>query len=127
MSIKEVFYISIFGVLGVLARFATNLTVNSILPDYHFLATLFVNLLGSFLIGALWILVSEKGFVSPQVFIMLAVGFLGGFTTFSSFSLDVLRLFESREYVKALVYMALSPVIGVVLAFLGAFVARRYI
>ena len=86
-------------------------------------STFLVNVLGSLVIGLLWGLFERLNF-SPLLRIFLFVGILGGFTTFSSFSLENLNLIRDGEYRIALIYILLTNVVGLSLAFCGYFLAR---
>lgn len=123
----NVFYISLFGILGVLSRYYITLGVNHILrPSYPY-ATFLINIIGSFLIGILYVIGIEKSLISQEVRIGLMVGFLGGFTTFSSFSLEVIRLCEETKYGFAFTYAASSLFLGFGSTFFGMSLARRLI
>jgi CrcB protein len=82
-------------------------------------ATLGVNLLGSLLIGLLAALLLKNGEMDRPVWLFLAVGLLGGFTTFSAFSLDLLRMLEGGRPLAAASYAALSVLGGLALAGAG--------
>jgi CrcB protein len=75
--------------------------------------TLVVNVLGCFALGALAGYEVRVGAMPPALRMGLVVGFLGGFTTFSSFGLETVRLLHGGEAVRALVYVALSNVVGI--------------
>jgi CrcB protein len=70
--------------------------------------TLIVNVLGSFIIGALMETMAQKWQVSREVSAFMVTGFLGGFTTFSAFSFDVLKLVDTNQYFPAVAYVLLS-------------------
>ena len=86
-------------------------------PDFPW-GTFAVNLLGSFAMGILMGAVAHYVVVGPQLRLFFAVGFLGGFTTFSSFSLDAVVLFERGDWLAGIAYVG-----GSVLAALAAFCA----
>lgn len=90
-----VLYIALFGALGCLARYFLSGWVYDLIGSVLPYGTLAVNAIGAFLIG----LVMEFGLrsttVSPELRIGLTIGFLGGFTTFSTFSYETFRLLES--------------------------------
>src|SRR5690606_10378124 len=89
--------IGLGGMLGTLLRFATGSWVSSHFPQHFYGATLAVNLVGCLLIGYLYGLFLMRPEVPEAVRAGLMVGFLGGLTTFSSFSLDTLRLLETGQ------------------------------
>ena len=86
--------------------------------------TLAVNLVGSFLIGLLATLADEVGSLSSQARIFLVAGVLGGFTTFSSLSLEALRLAEQGLPVRAALNMLISMALGPAAALVGVVVGR---
>jgi CrcB protein len=86
--------------------------------------TLTVNLLGCFLIGLLATLADDVRSIGPDARVFLVVGVLGGFTTFSSFSLDALRLGERDELLRAVVYVGASVGAGLVAATVGIAAGR---
>ncbi|OFZ55921.1 MAG: hypothetical protein A2428_01990 [Bdellovibrionales bacterium RIFOXYC1_FULL_54_43] len=121
----QILYIAGFGVLGVLARYYSGLFVEKVLfpPFPH--GTFLVNVAGSFLVGAIYVLTAERMAVTPELRLGIMVGFLGGFTTFSSYCLEAIKLLEAAEYFYAALYFGLSPVLGVFAAFGGIFLARK--
>jgi fluoride exporter len=84
------------------------------------MATMVVNVLGSFAMGFLFILLVNRTSFSP----LLMTGVLGGFTTFSAFSLDALRLWEGGQGLHALLYVLGSVILSLVAVALGAALAR---
>ena len=89
--------------------------------------TLSVNVLGSFVLGLLAILLTEKIPVDESIRLGLMTGMLGAFTTFSAFAMDTLGLIESGAIVRALVYMTASVLLCVVAAWAGILIAKQII
>jgi CrcB protein len=85
-------------------------------------ATLFVNILGSFLMGVMVVVLANKGGTRFAPFLM--VGVLGGFTTFSAFSLDAITLFERGQFWQSACYVLASVVLSVTALFAGLVLAR---
>lgn len=83
------------------------------------LGTIVVNVLGSFMLGVLVELSALTWSPSPEVRVMLVVGMLGAFTTFSTFSLDVVSLGTRGEWVQLGFYMGLSVALSVVALYMG--------
>jgi CrcB protein len=102
------------GALGSGARFLVYQTLMPLLGPAFPWATITVNILGSLLMGA--VVEASSSWVAGSALwrTFLATGVLGGFTTFSAFSLDVFELFERRQTALALVYIAASIVVSVV-------------
>ena len=102
--------VALGGALGALARYGISTWVFAI-SSYKFpYATLAVNVLGSFLMGILFVLIIEKAALPAEMRSLLMIGFLGAFTTFSTFSLDALGLWQNGHLFLALVY-ALGTVV----------------
>jgi CrcB protein len=117
--------IAIGGVLGCWARYAmTNLVQAVYGRDFPY-ATLSINVLGSFLMGFLFIETLERLTIAPYVRIGILTGVLGGFTTFSTFAMESLLLAEQGEATKSILYVGLSLVLGVGGAVFGAYIARN--
>ena len=102
--------VAIGGALGAMARYGVSTLVFDASTQRFPYATLSVNVLGSFLMGILFVLIVEKGLLPPEMRSILMVGFLGAFTTFSTFSLDALGLWQNGHLLLALVY-ALGTVV----------------
>ena len=86
--------------------------------------TLAVNVIGGFLMGLFIELLARRFEGSPELRLFVAIGILGGFTTFSSFSLDVAVLWERGELAIALSYMLASVILSIGALFLGLWLAR---
>ena len=117
--IPVVVAVSIGGIAGTLLRFAAGNWNNANWPRYFYTATLAVNIVGCLLIGILYGLFLIRPEVPFEVRAGLIVGFLGGLTTFSSFSLDTVRLLESGQVPLALGYAALSVFGGLLATWAG--------
>jgi CrcB protein len=124
MGILRMAYIAGFGLVGVFARYYLGLAVPRFLTPPFPYATFLINVSGSFAIGIVYVLGAERAAIPPDLRIGLMVGLLGGFTTFSSYGLEALRLLEESQYWYAALYFGLSPVIGLFAAFLGASATR---
>nr|WP_279653340.1 fluoride efflux transporter CrcB [Pseudomonas morbosilactucae] len=111
--------VSAGGVAGTLLRFATGNWISANWPRHFYTATLAVNIVGCLLIGVLYGLFLLRPEVPIEVRAGLMVGFLGGLTTFSSFSLDTLRLLESGQVPLALGYAAISVFGGLLATWAG--------
>ncbi|MGA9867466.1 MAG: fluoride efflux transporter CrcB [Acetobacteraceae bacterium] len=116
--------IAIGGTLGCWARYGMTNLVQDIFGSEFPYATLSINLLGSFLMGFLFIDTLERLTISPALRIGILTGGLGGFTTFSTFEMETLLLLERGEPLRSLLYVLLSVVVGLLGAFGGAYIAR---
>ena len=86
--------------------------------------TLIANILGSFLIGFLVWSFTERWLVSQENQIIVLSGLLGGFTTFSAFSLDTIQMLQSGQITKALLYLVASVALSVVACWIGLVMAK---
>lgn len=111
--------VAIGGAFGSVARFAMSAGIDRRYEGFFPLGTLVVNVLGCFLIG---LIVGMSDSEKIRQFLM--VGVLGGFTTFSAFSLQTMRLIQDRHYGVAAGYVAASLILCVVGTFLGLALAR---
>ncbi|HAJ75178.1 MAG TPA: fluoride efflux transporter CrcB [Gammaproteobacteria bacterium] len=112
------------GALGAVSRYWLSSAVERFNGGSFPMGTFAVNLLGSFLIGMLFILFAEKMALAEQWRPVLVIGFLGAMTTFSTFSLDALLLFQQGHYNTALFYILSSVVVCLFAAFAGMQVSR---
>jgi CrcB protein len=106
--------VAIGGVFGALCRFAVTLYAKKRWASAFPIATLFINLLGAFLLG--WM--TGK---TPQHWILLlfGTGFMGAFTTFSTFKLESIQLFQNQNRTLSFVYLGTTYLLGILLAYLG--------
>jgi fluoride exporter len=112
------------GGLGALTRHYSVLGAARLLGDAFPYGTLFVNVLGSFLIGVIIELGALKWQVSPELRALMVTGFLGGFTTFSAFSLDVLKLADTGHATAAAVYAGASVFLSLLAVFAATHLLR---
>jgi len=118
------FMIGIFGLVGIFARYGLNLLFIKQSPPGLPISTFLINLLGSFLIGVVYVLGVERSAISNEIRTALMVGLLGGFTTFSSLSLEAAVLIKNSQELLALTYVLASTVCGILLTFGGIFLTR---
>jgi CrcB protein len=122
-NLKKLMILSVFGLAGVLARYYIGLLVGKYSTTFP-LATLSINLVGSFLIGVIYVLGLEHTMIPADIRIGIMVGFLGGFTTFSAYCLESTQLLENGEWARAAAYFFLSPLLGVTATLSGLFLTR---
>lgn len=121
---KQALVIALFGALGAVSRFYLVRWVNAGVGQHFPAGTLMVNVLGSFVIGLIYVLSVEKLALGPVWRMGFMIGFLGAFTTFSSFSLDTLRLLESGKVFSAGVNVVLNLLLCLGAVWLGMRLAR---
>ena len=113
------------GGMGALLRYLLGRLTMSLQWTSLPLGTLLANLIGCFLIGYLsWVLVYRWN-VSQNLQIIILTGFLGGFTTFSAFSLEVLSMFQQEATGRAFAYISINIVLCILMTFLGLLIARQ--
>ncbi len=113
------------GAFGAMSRYGLGLFVGRFHNGPFPLATFGVNVIGSLIMGLLiGYLAKATPALQPEIRLLVAVGALGGFTTFSSFSLDVVTLIERGNLAVAALYAIASLIIGVLALFLGLWIAR---
>lgn len=116
-----VLQVAIGGALGSVARYGVNVLAGRLVPGYP-LGTLAVNVLGSLIMGLLAGIFAHRG--GQQLAPLLMTGLLGGFTTFSAFSLDALTLWQRGEGVLATGYVLVSIFLSLAAVFAGLALAR---
>lgn len=120
--IQTLLHVALGGAIGASARYLTGVAALRLMGPGFPWGTLVVNVIGSFLMGAIVIILAE---LSANRFApLLMTGLLGGFTTFSAFSLDAVSLWERGETMQAATYVAASVVLSLAALMAGLFVAR---
>lgn len=109
---------------GVLRYYVGGSVLSRIATPFPF-ATFIVNISGSFVIGFFLTIAAERINISPHLRLATAVGFVGAYTTFSTFEYETARLIEEHRWVLALLNIALSVVVGFVAVMGGIFAARK--
>ena len=113
------------GAVGALLRYWTSVSVHSLLGQEFPYGTLTVNVLGSLLMGFLYIMLVERMILSVEWRAVLLIGLLGAFTTFSTFSLETLNLFEQGEQLRAVMNIFLSVGLCLAAAWVGMLAGRQ--
>lgn len=108
------FAVAIGGALGSMARYALSAWIFDVSSHKFPYATLTVNVIGSFVMGILFVIIVEKAALPAEMRSLLMIGFLGAFTTFSAFSLDALGLWQNGHVFLSLVYMLATVVLCLV-------------
>lgn len=125
---REIILVFIGTGLGGVLRFILGSMVYSLTGRNFPYGTLVVNLSGSFLMGFLFVIFIEKYTnLAPYLTAFVLVGILGGYTTFSAFSIETLRLFQDGKLANALGNIIISNALGLILAWLGYLLAQKMI
>ena len=117
--------IAIGGAAGSVLRYGVSQGIHALVGRGFPWGTLVVNSLGSLLVGFIFVYLVERSAVSEVLRAALFIGLLGGFTTFSTFSLETLVLIEEASYFKAVVNIFISVVLCLAGAWLGMTLARQ--
>jgi len=123
--IKTLMFIAGGGAIGALSRYGASLGVYSIFGRGFPYGTLFVNVAGSFLMGILSIMLLERFNLGPEWRAAILVGFLGSFTTFSTFSIETLNLLEQGDIHRAFWNISISLVLCIAAVWFGVSVGRQ--
>ena len=121
---QNVAAVAIGGALGALARYGLGLWISNKWSQGFPLHTFIINISGAFLLGFLNILFIERLTVSPFWRIGIGIGFLGAYTTFSTFGYEVIMLLEGGSFLTAGLYTLLSIIVGFTGVALGVRLAR---
>jgi fluoride exporter len=122
--LQKILALALAGSLGTLARVGLGSLVQRWLGPQFPWGTAAVNLLGCFLFGLVWMLGSERGRLSPELRFIVLVGFMGAFTTFSSFVADSADLGTKGRLWAALLNVVGQNALGLLCFFLGARLGR---
>lgn len=118
--------IALGGALGSVARYAA---VGYLTPmlNYRFpFGTFVVNILGSFLIGVAYVMLVEKAALSSEWRLFFITGILGGFTTFSAFSLEMLQMWQEGHVLQSMLYATSSVALGLLFAYIGMQLTQKF-
>ncbi len=121
----QLFAIAAGGSIGAVMRYLVSTGVHSWFGKGFPYGTLVVNVLGSLAMGLLYELFLQRMSVSPEIRAVLLVGFLGAFTTFSTFSIETINLIEQGDLLKAMLNILASVVLCVLAAWCGLQVVRQ--
>ncbi len=122
---KQLLLVGLGGALGSMLRFGMSTGLHALVGRTFPWGTLFVNVTGSFVMGLVYVLLIERVALGPEWRALLMVGLLGGYTTFSSFSIETLNLIESGDLLRAAVNVLASVVLCLAAVWVGVSVARQ--
>lgn len=120
----NLFAIFLGGGIGAVSRFLITLNLTKIYNVNLPIATFLVNIIGSFAIGFLYILFMGKTDLTPALKFALTVGFCGGLTTFSTFSLELFEMISHQQFMQAAIYALLSVLVCLVMTGIGVYCAK---
>src|SRR5215204_4706314 len=125
-GLLKIGFIAAGGAAGAVARYLVNISPLADVFERFPLPTLVINISGSFLIGVLVIVLTDRLAVSENIRFAIIVGFLGAFTTFSTFEMDIYDLAKERFLFSALIYTMLSVVGGFLAVIAGLRLGRTF-
>lgn len=112
--------------LGGVLRYGVSTGINNLFNKNFPYGTLVVNVSGSLLMGFLFVIILERfQSIAPQLRALLLIGFLGGYTTFSSFSIETINLMENANWFPAIVNILLSTILCLMAAWMGVILGRN--
>ena len=124
--VENLVLIAVGGACGAVMRFGISSGVAALFGRGFPLGTLIVNVVGSLLIGMLYVLLTERVVAGAGMRALLVVGFLGALTTFSAFSIETLQLIEGGEPLKAMANVAANVVLCLAACWLGLISVRQF-
>jgi CrcB protein len=121
---NSIFAVAVGGAIGATGRYLFNLQMLRLLGPNFPWGTFGVNVIGSFIMGLVAGLFALRLDLSPEMRSFITTGILGGFTTFSAFSLDAANMIERGQHALAAAYIGGSVALGIAGLFLGLWIAR---
>ena len=122
--IKTIILVGTGGFLGSISRFLASRFMQDNFPSAFPFGTLFVNITGCFLIGIIYGFSEKSSLLTPGWKMFLAIGFCGGFTTFSTFANENLALLRDGAFFHFMLYTGLSVFIGIMATFFGVLITK---
>ena len=120
----KVIYVGFGGFIGSILRYSLYFLTSNILGYTTPVATLFVNIIGCFLIGCAYQLFSAHLVVSENLRLFIMIGLLGGFNTFSAFSIDAFLLYQNSGKILAIAYTVLSITLSLLATLAGVWLIK---
>jgi fluoride exporter len=123
--LQRLLLIALAGAFGTLARYGLGGMVQRYSPEAHLpLGTLVVNVVGCFLFGVVWSLAHERLLIDDEFRVVILVGFMGAFTTFSTFIFETGNFLNDERWLMATVNITVQTLIGLLSLFGGVIVSR---
>ncbi len=120
----KVIYVGFGGFIGSILRYSIYVITNNIFGQAYPIATLLVNVIGCFLLGVVYQSINADLIISDNMRLLITIGLLGGFTTFSAFSIDALLLYQNNGKLMAVLYVILSVVLSMLAMLSGVWLIK---
>jgi CrcB protein len=124
-AVRAPIAVSLGAIPGALSRYYITVWLGQWFGAYFPYGTFFINLTGALIMGFFVTFTVERAITAPELRLLVATGFLGAYTTFSTYALDTMMLLQSGSYWRSLFYWLGSAVFGVVFVELGSFLAKK--
>ncbi|MGD0508800.1 MAG: fluoride efflux transporter CrcB [Terriglobales bacterium] len=121
------FAVGVGGFVGSIARFWLAVYVGQRMGTRFPYGTFLINVSGSFLIGLVMTILTEKTHLSPTYRYLIPIGFIGGYTTFSTFEYETLRVIQDGQFTIGLLNIVLSVLVGFLMVWTGAMVGKAIV
>lgn len=122
--VKMLFLVGAGGFFGSICRFLVqDWFVKNVSIGFPW-GTFTANIIGSLIIGIIYTIVDKQGIFSQEIRLLFAVGFCGGFTTFSSFAMEKFGMLQRAEFLPFFAYMAISVIAGLFMVWVGIYLGR---
>jgi len=125
MTTQNLFLMALAGGAGALCRYGLGGLVQRLAGERFPAGTMAVNLLGCLLFGFVWGWLETRAGFSPQTRMVVLTGFMGAFTTFSTFAFETANLLQSGQWLAAALNVGLQTMLGVLLVFAGLAMAQN--
>lgn len=122
--LRNIVLVGLGGMAGSIARYLVAVFFSHRMPLGFPFGTFTVNIVGCFLIGLILGAAGRFGFITPELRLLLATGFCGGFTTFSSFMYEVVEMVEAAQYAMLILYVLGSAMLGLLATVTGLALTR---
>jgi fluoride exporter len=122
----RILLIALFGAIGTLTRYGLQGVVQIKMGSTFPYGTLLINLTGCFFLGLIGQITLNRAIISPEWRMAIAVGFFGGYTTFSSFGWETAKMLEVGEWLYGSLYVGSSVILGLLLSVAGIRLANRF-
>lgn len=125
IQLENVIAVGVGGFLGANARYLLSLWLGEVFGRRYPVATFVINFTGSFLLAVFLAWVTRQANLSPMARLLIAVGFFGAYTTFSSYANETMALVQAGEWVPALVYIVGTNVVCILSVLPGLFIGSK--